>query len=112
MKIQVAKQKGKADPFFRVDARINRRVFKEGDQIELRVTPTRDAYISVFNILADETVLILVPNRFRPDNFVAANSTFVFPDVNDRSKGISLEAFAGEGRKETKEMFHITVWIY
>lgn len=107
MKIQVAKQKGKADPFFRVGASINRRVFKEGDQIELRITPTRDAYISVFNILADETVLILVPNRFRPGNFVAANSTFVFPDVNDRSKGISLEAFAGEGRKETKEMFHI-----
>ena len=107
MKVQVAEQKGKPDPFFTVDARINRRVFKEGDHIEIRVTPTKDAYISVFNILADETVLILVPNRFRQDNFVKANNTFIFPDKNDRSKSISLEAFTGDGRKETKEMFHI-----
>lgn len=107
MKVQVAKQKGKVDPFFKVDARINRSVFKEGDHIELRVTPTKDAYISVFNILADETVLILIPNRFRQDNFVKANSTFVFPDINDQNKGISLEAFVGEGKTETKEMFHV-----
>ena len=78
MNVQVAKQEGKADPFFRVKARINRTVFKQGDQIELRVTPTKDAYISVFNILADETVLILVPNRFRQNNFVKANSTLYF----------------------------------
>jgi hypothetical protein len=107
MKVQVAEQKGKADPFFKVGARINRTVFKEGDQIELRITPTKDAYISVFNVLPDETVLILVPNRFRQNNFVTANSTLVFPDVHDRTKGISLEAFVGEGRTESKEMFHI-----
>jgi hypothetical protein len=107
MKIQVAKQKGRADPFFRVAARINRTVFRQGDHIELQITPTKDAYISVFNILPDETVLVLVPNQFRQNNFVPANTTFVFPDARDRAKGISLEAFVGEGRTESKEMFHI-----
>jgi len=70
MRVQVAKQQGKADPFFRVEAKINRSVFKEGDHIEHRITPTKDAYISVFNILKDETVRILIPNRLRQNNFV------------------------------------------
>jgi len=107
MRILVAKEQGKADPFFSVKAEINRNVFKAGDQIELRITPTKDAYISVFNILEDETALIIVPNRFRKNNFVRANSTLVFPDENDIKRGITLEAFIGEGKRDTKEMFHI-----
>jgi len=107
MRILVAKEQGKADPFFSVKAEINRNVFKAGDQIELRITPTKDAYISVFNILEDETALIIVPNRFRKNNFIRANSTLVFPDENDLKRGITLEAFIGEEKRDTKEMFHI-----
>ncbi len=64
MKVLVAKEQGKADPFFRVRASINRNVFKEGDQIELHVTPTKDAYITVFNILEDQTVLISIDRNW------------------------------------------------
>jgi hypothetical protein len=106
-RVQVAKEQGTADPFFRVKADINRKVFKEGDHIEIRITPTKDAYITVFNILEDQKVLILIPNRFRENNYVRANKTFVFPDENDRRKGITLEAFAGDGKSESREMFHI-----
>jgi hypothetical protein len=107
MKVLVAKEQGKADPYYRVKATINRTVFKEGDHIELRITPTKDAYITVFNILEDQTVLILIPNRFKKDNFVKANNTLIFPNEEDRKKGISLEAFVGDGKVNTNEMFHI-----
>lgn len=107
LRVQVAKEKGTVDAFFRIKARTNREVYKQGDDIEIQVTPTKDCYISIFNILEDETVLILIPNRFRQNNFVKANTTFVFPDQNDRRKGIRLEAVVGEEKEKTDEIFHV-----
>ena len=85
----------------------NRNVFKEGDHIELQITPTKDAYITVFNILEDQIVLILIPNRFKANNFIKANNTLIFPSEDDRRKGIVLEAFAGDGKIKTNEIFHV-----
>jgi len=107
LKVQVAKEKGTVDTFFRIKAKINRTVFKEGDDIVIRVTPTRDCYLNIFNVLEDESVLILIPNRFRQNNHVKANTTFVFPDENDKRKGIRLEAFVGDGKRKCDEMFHV-----
>jgi hypothetical protein len=107
LRAQVAKEKGRADAFFRLKTEINRTVFKEGDQIEIKVTPSKDCFVNIFNVLEDEKVLILFPNRFRRDGFVRANSTLVFPSESDRKKGITLEAFVEEGKEKSDEMFHI-----
>jgi len=107
MRVNVIKEKGQTDVFFRLEAELNRTVFKEGDLIEIKVTPSRDCYLSIFNILEDETVIILFPNRFKQNNFVKANTTFAFPDDTDRKKGITLEAFVGEGKEKVDEIFHI-----
>jgi hypothetical protein len=107
IRANVAKEKGRPDSFFKINAEINRTVFKEGDLIEIKVTPSKDCYVQIFNILEDEKVLVLFPNRFRRDGFVKANTTLVFPDVNDRKRGITLEAFVDEGKQKVDEMFHI-----
>jgi len=107
MRVNVIKEKGQTDVFFRLAAEINRNVFKEGDLIEIKVTPSRDCYLSIFNILEDETAIILFPNRFRTNNFVKANTTFIFPGDADRKKGITLEAFVSEGKQKVDEIFHI-----
>lgn len=75
--------------------------------MEIRATPSRDCYLSIFNILEDETAIILFPNRFRQSNFVKANTTFVFPGDADRQKGITLQAFVGEDKQKVDEIFHI-----
>ena len=107
LRVKVIKEKGRADVFFRLEAELNRTVFKEGDLIEIKVTPSRDCYLSIFNILEDETTLILFPNRFRQNNFVKANTTFTFPGDADRKKGITLEAFVSEGKEKVDEIFHV-----
>ena len=53
MRANVIKEKGQIDVFFRLEAELNRTVFKEGDLIEIKVTPSRDCYLSIFNILED-----------------------------------------------------------
>jgi len=107
LRANVIKEKGKTDVFFRLKAELNRNVFKEGDLIEIKVTPSRDCYLSIFNILEDETAIILFPNRFSTNNFVKANTTFIFPGDADRKKGITLEAFVSEGKQKVDEIFHI-----
>ena len=107
IRANVAKEKGRPDSFFRLDASLNRTVFKEGDSIEIKVTPSRDCYVHIFNILENEKVLVLFPNRFRRDGFVKANTTLVFPDDNDRRRGITLEAFVDEGKDKVDEIFQI-----
>ena len=107
MRANVIKEKGQTDVFFRIEAGLNRKVFKEGDLIEIKVTPSRDCYLSIFNILEDDTAIILFPNRFSQNNFVKANTTFKFPGDTDRKKGITLEAFVGEGKEKVDEIFHI-----
>ena len=107
MRAQVVKEKGQSDVFFRLRAELNRTVFREGDPMEIRVTPSRDCYLSIFNILEDETAIILFPNRFKQNNFVKANATFTFPDGTDRKRGITLEAFLGAGREKEDEIIHV-----
>ena len=107
MRARVIKEKGQTDVFFRLEAELNRTVFREGDLMEIRVTPSRDCYLSIFNILEDETAIILFPNRFKQNNFVKANATFTFPDDTDRKKGITLEAFLGAGKEKEDEIIHI-----
>jgi hypothetical protein len=107
MRANVIKEKGQTDVFFRLEAELNRTVFREGDFMEIRVTPSRDCYLSIFNILEDETAIILFPNRFKQNNFVKANTTFIFPDDTDRKRGITLEAFVVEGKEKVDEIIHI-----
>ena len=68
----------------------------------IKVTPTRDCYITIFNILEDERVLILIPNRYKAANFIKAAETFIFPDEEDKKRGIELKVHALGGKKQLR----------
>ena len=106
IRAKVKKEKGEADPYFKIaEANLNREVFKEGDDMVIKVTPTRDCYINIFNILEDESVLILTPNRYKATNFIKAAETFTFPDEEDKKRGIGLEVHALGGKKTVETIY-------
>jgi len=106
VKSKVQKEKGGIDPFFKLaEAALNREVFKDGDQMVIKVKPTKDCYLTIFNILQDEKVLILVPSRFKKNNFVKADETFAFPDDDDFRKGIKLVVHGSEGKKSVETIY-------
>ncbi len=107
MRVKVFKESGKKDPFFKIQANINRQVLKEGDDVKIEVTPTNDCYVTIFNILEDDKVIKLIPNRFRKGNFVKGNETFIFPDEDDRRRGIKLQACVGKEKKSVVETYYI-----
>jgi hypothetical protein len=96
-----------SDPSFRLDAWLNNSSFKNGDEMLIRVKPTKDCYVSVFNMLEDEKILRLIPNRFKKQNFLPANVTFSFPDKADKSRGITLRVHTPENKDAVTESIYI-----
>ena len=107
MKAGVAEETTGADPYFRLDASLNRSSFKDGDEMLITIKPTKDCYVSVFIILEDEKVLRLIPSRLKEDNFLKANQTFSFPDDDDKIKGIKLRVHMPEKKDAVTETIYI-----
>ncbi|MBC8527513.1 MAG: DUF4384 domain-containing protein [Candidatus Cloacimonetes bacterium] len=83
LKVKVSEQKMERDPYFNLDAELNKDYFKEGEKLGLSIIPTKDCYLSIFCLYSNETVAMLLPNEYREDNFAKANKAFKFPDEKD-----------------------------
>jgi len=53
-----------------------------GDQVNVRVTPAVDCYLTLLNIGASGDRTVIFPNRFQPDNFVPKGHTLFIPGDN------------------------------
>jgi hypothetical protein len=95
------------DPAFQLDASLNNASFINGDEMLIKVKPTKDCYVSVFNILEDEKILRLIPNRFKEQNFLPANATFSFPNKADKSRGVKLRVHTPENKDVVTESIYI-----
>jgi hypothetical protein len=107
MRACVAEETKGIDPHFRLDVSLNKSIFKDNDEMVIKIKPTMDCYISIFNIFDDEKVLRLIPNRFMKDNFLKANKDFYFPNEKDKEKGITLRVHTPEKKKVVMESIYI-----
>ena len=107
LKVKVGQQKGEKDPYFNLTANLNREYFKENENLELTVIPTKDCYLTVFNICSNDSVYIIFPNQYRNDNFVKAGEEFKLPDENDRKIGLSFPVYLLPGKEEDTEIIKI-----
>lgn len=100
--IPVERRKG-----FTVSLTLNRQVFKEGEDVEIRVKPTEDSYIYIFNIFQHDMVTLLIPNRHLTNNYVKANTELVFPGAGLNKLGIRLAAFLPAGATRATERIKV-----
>jgi hypothetical protein len=107
LKVKVGKQQGKADPYFSIDAGLNKTYFKEGEELLLSVTPSKNCYLTILNIMSDENVSTIFPNNYRKDNFVKANQVFKLPDEKDKSLGIKFKVGLLLDKEEDTEIIKI-----
>lgn len=107
LNVKVGKQKGEKDPYFNLTANLNRDYFKHGENLELTVIPTKDCYLTVFNICSNDSVYIIFPNQYRKDNFVEAGEVFELPDENDRRVGLSFPVCLLTEKEEDTEIIKI-----
>ncbi|MEA1985897.1 MAG: DUF4384 domain-containing protein [Candidatus Marinimicrobia bacterium] len=90
LKVKVGKQLGKKDPYFNLDAKLNKEHFTEGEKLQVTIKPSKDCYLTLLSVYSNETVGLLLPNQLK-DNFAKENEVYQFPDTKDNfSIGVSL----------------------
>ena len=95
--------KGEPDPNFELKADLGKPAYFEGDNVNLRVSLTKDAYITVLNCDEDGNVSLIFPNRHARNNFLAAGKELNIPD----DLPFQLKALLPAGRSETGEILHV-----
>lgn len=95
--------KGDPDPNFELQAALGKPAYFEGDNVNLRVRLTKDAYITVLDCDEDGNVTLLFPNRHAGDNFLPAGRELNIPE----DFPFQLKAMLPPGRAETGEMLHV-----
>ncbi|MBU2572652.1 MAG: DUF4384 domain-containing protein [Elusimicrobia bacterium] len=95
--------KGDPDPNFELQAALGKPAYFEGDNVNLRVRLTKDAYITVLNCDEDGNVSLIFPNRHARNNFLKAGHDLNIPD----DLPFQLKALLPQGRPETGEILHV-----
>jgi len=94
---------------FAVAARMNRVLFNEGDEVELRITPTQDAYLYIFNVTQDEHLTVLAPNSHESETFVQAGKEYAFPSETLLKKQVKLRTWLLPGTTRSAEKIKVIV---
>jgi hypothetical protein len=97
---------GDDDPGFQVTISGLESSYVEGQEARVRITATRDCYVYLFTVAADQSVTVFFPNKYRPNNRLKAGQTIEFPDDNDGRKGIQFIMEMPQGQRS-----HTNEWI-
>ena len=106
LKAYVEPVQGQRDPGFDVDIMLENDMLKSGDELAFSVTPSKDCYVYVFNLMADQNVMLMFPNEFLKDNYVQGKSTLQIPDPEIR-RYIKFRVSPMPGEEITSENIYI-----
>jgi hypothetical protein len=97
----------RSDKDFRVHLSLNQSRFYDGDEAQITVAATRDAYVYVYNVDTEWNASLIFPNDYAPDNRVLAGGTFSYPNEALRGKGIRSVARLSPGSNVSAEMIRV-----
>ncbi len=95
---------GEKDPYFKLDAKLNKPVFIEGEEAEITIKANRNSYINIFNLTADDRISPIAPSATLPIIPIKANKEFKFPP-----EGFGLLMSVIKDKKRSSECFIIVV---
>ncbi len=64
LKAYVEPVQGQRDPGFYVDVQLDNNMLKAGDELAFSVKPSKDSYLYIFNLMADQNILLMFPNYY------------------------------------------------
>jgi hypothetical protein len=77
---------------------------RDGEELRLTFRSTREGYLTVLNVLADDRVALLFPNPYDEDRLLAEGEERSVPGEEARRRGVRFRAFLPEGRERAAEM--------
>ena len=88
-------------------AKLNSAVFRNGEKAKISVKVGRDAWLAIFNIMADDRVSLIFPNIHEQNNVITAGKEFIFPAKDAR---VELEMQTLPGHQKDAEAFFVVAW--
>jgi len=95
------------DRGFKVDASLNRTRFADGDEGQIQIATSRDAYIYMYSVDVNWDAALLFPNAYATDNLVKAGQVFVFPSEDLKKRGVKVKARLPAGTTASAEMIRV-----
>ena len=92
---------------FAVTAKLNRTQFNDGDEAQLRITSTQDAYLYLFDVTPDEHITVLAPNKYEAETRVQHSAEFVFPTDALLQQRVKLRTWLLPGAKQSVEKIKV-----
>lgn len=94
----------KPDPTFKVKLKLNRNSFESGDEVIFDIKSTKDCYLTIINLAANDSVYVLYPNKYHSNNYIESKKTFIFPSKIDRKSGFHVRVSTLPGHKKDTEI--------
>ncbi len=98
--------KGERDPSYYVESSLEDNMLNQGDELSIRIRPSKDSYVYVFNLMADHNAMLLFPNDYSSENYILANKTLNIPNENIREH-VKLRVGTLSGQEITTESIYI-----
>jgi hypothetical protein len=92
--------KGEPDPAFQVVLKTDRSAYHQSEPLKMKVSSTKDCYITIFNLFANDSMKVIFPHQFHPDNFLKANTELSIPSATE---SWSLPLYLLPGREQDTE---------
>jgi len=102
IRAQVEMEKGEPDPAFSLQVKTNKEVYKENETMTIDLQATEDCYVYVFNLLANDSLLVLFPNRYFPDNRLKADTS-----LHLMPAGFSFQVDLLPGFQRAQELIYV-----
>lgn len=87
---------------FNIISEINKKDFMEGENAELKIIPSDDSYIYIFNLYGKENADLIYPNAYSENNFIKSGENLKFP-----KDGLEFILMCSEGFNISNESFYI-----
>ena len=84
IRARVSLEAGEPDPGFQLDLELNESVFRSGEYMALELQATRDCYVTIFNLYANDSLSVLLPNPVLTDNRLVAGEVRRVPPEGAR----------------------------
>lgn len=101
IRAQVQPEMGIPDPAFRLELDLNKAIFANGEALIVELTATQECYVTLFNLYANDSLLIVFPNERLPDSRIEAAKTRRIPPLG---AGWELPVGLLPGRDSDQEM--------
>ena len=92
---------------FAVTAKLNRTQFNDGDEAQLRITSTQDAYLYLFDVTPDEHITVLAPNKYEAELRAKHDEDVAFPTETLLRQRVKLRTWLLPGTKQSIEKIKV-----